>query len=340
MRNKTQSTKRLRFNYIDVYKGILILFVILDHTAHTIAFNGIDISSLMSHFGNWALPFMCFFMPAFFIVTGYCSNWKKSGKTFLVSQFKTIVVPYLFFQITWCVAMNYLSGGNYYWRDVLEAPYTSYWFLTALLFSKVVVYLLYNQITSQKNLIIITSVIALLGIVSAKYNIIPGNILFLNHALIATLFVAIGTYFKENPQKFEFCKKYSYTVFPWFYLFSLMFKRDIPYLTASINIPLQYIPSFIILSVTGSLSLLALSKIIAKNRILEYLGRNSLIIYCTHFYIMIVVMRCIWEGLQPNGNIGYAAFFLGSIVCTAIACSIVSYIFQFKPFCWLLGKNN
>lgn len=83
--------KKSRLQYIDIMKGILILLVVYGHTAwqaHEVGIHNQTIEIL----GQTGFLYEPFYMAAFFAITGYCSNFKKSYKDFLISDTR----PYCF----------------------------------------------------------------------------------------------------------------------------------------------------------------------------------------------------------------------------------------------------
>lgn len=76
---------KVRLDYIDILKGIGILFVIFSHSGAEDWF--------MSHFGD-------FFVPLFFIASGYTfGNKDQSFLPFFLKRAKRLLVPYAFFSI-------------------------------------------------------------------------------------------------------------------------------------------------------------------------------------------------------------------------------------------------
>lgn len=59
--------------YIDVARGILILSVVLFHTPFVLRSAGsLGEVPFFDAFSNF---YIVFFMPGFFFLTGYCTNW-------------------------------------------------------------------------------------------------------------------------------------------------------------------------------------------------------------------------------------------------------------------------
>lgn len=327
-----------RLHYMDIAKGILILLLIEHHRGHIQNYNGIDTSTFDEHFGNWQLMFICFFMQAFFFISGYCSNFKKPAKNFVWTQVKGILIPTIFFQIGWCTFFS-LYFAKYTWKyDMLNIPpNTTYWFLIALFFSKIIVYTLNRLGWSDKKVLIVTFCLTTIGLLNSNYNII-GNYLAINQILMACFYVAIGHYMNKKQNIYDKCLEYSITLFPWALLMLLIFKRDIPFATGAVNCQLQYIPIFFLLTISGCFALLRICREVERLRVLEFLGRNSLIIYGFHYCAAIYLSKIIWLAVMPQGLIQIGGYVFILLLSVTLSCVLLIYICKYKPISWVLGK--
>lgn len=111
----------------------------------------------------------------------------------------------------------------------------------------------------------------------------------------------------------------------------------VPYITNRVCVSLYQMPIVLILALTGTLCIIGISKRINTSRILEYLGRNSLVIYLAHFifyriYLSIVVD---WFNLSWLISLG---LFLGVIVANVATCCLLARILNTRYLKWVLGK--
>ena len=81
-----------RVKYIDVAKGILILCVFTGHLNWFAVGKGIS-SSYFGTIDEIARVWSSFFMAAFFFITGYCSNFNKDYRPFLLNDLRSLIVP-------------------------------------------------------------------------------------------------------------------------------------------------------------------------------------------------------------------------------------------------------
>ena len=89
-----------RDRLLDFAKGILISMLVLHHI--------VDVGYRMNHIDNNVLLFMnniqkplitCYFIPAFFLITGMVSNFSRPFGPFVFSQFKILLLPAIVFTI-------------------------------------------------------------------------------------------------------------------------------------------------------------------------------------------------------------------------------------------------
>ena len=101
-----------RDSSIDVMKGILILLVILNHITGVALKLGMENKTVnVLHICRYL--YIPFFMPAFFIITGYCSNFNKSFKAIVINGIKTLILPSVVFSILFSlIYADSLWGGQ------------------------------------------------------------------------------------------------------------------------------------------------------------------------------------------------------------------------------------
>lgn len=82
-----------RIHYIDVAKGLLITLVILHHFPQLMEQYGVS-NPFLQFLDSASDYYNAFFMPAFFIITGYCTNFRKLPfGEFFIRQVNTLMVP-------------------------------------------------------------------------------------------------------------------------------------------------------------------------------------------------------------------------------------------------------
>lgn len=333
-----------RLNYIDVAKGILILMVIYNHTGNLAVASGIHNSVI--DFIPETRFFHSFFMPAFFVIAGMCSNYNKDFKSFCISNAKALLIPavtLLFVRIL----VRYIFTGtfsNLEWNAIcskvaiFNLGYYN-WFLTALFTTKVMFYAILHAIKDYRLRIIVLTGIHVLGVIIFNFKgngAIFYNFYFYQHALMFLLYIEIGYEIsKNNINSWGF--KINTLIFFVFYVSYLLLSREIPSITSDPYVPIFDIIPHLFMSVCGSLMLIELSKIINKNSMEEF-GKHSLVIYCLHFQFMFSYYHIFRDQLNTMGTHHTITALLILYVFTSLGCLLCSKLLNFRYIRWILGK--
>lgn len=170
------STKeKQRLNSIDVAKGILILMVIYNHTGNLASASGVH-NELIDSIPETRF-FLPFFMPAFFIIAGYCSNYEKNYKRFIIANAKALLIPAVLLLFVRMLVRFVLTGtfSALEWNGITSKSaifnlgYWN-WFLTALFFTKVLFYILFHGIKSFRIRFAIICLLHVLGVIIYNSN--------------------------------------------------------------------------------------------------------------------------------------------------------------------------
>ena len=313
-------TTPLHYNYIDVAKGIGILLVIAGHTmfpCHT----AIDI----------------FHIPLFFVIAGITFKTPNNISEFLIKKIDRIGIPYIFFTIISAIAATFftkVSAGNF------NGPL---WFLQTL-FISLCIYALLRTVLTNNQVHFAIFLISVASYIFAKYpqtDILPFH---LSRAFAATVFIHIG-YILRGGEIFitSLSKKTLMSVITFSIYIATLY-----ILYAYYNVSGNFMSGtiyannyllFYIASTSAIIMTLYISSIINENKILQWLGKNSLIIMCTHFPLI----EClnIIASRQPLYNYTYGkiilvtiiyAITLGfSILCIFICKKFIPRITGYKP---------
>lgn len=128
-----QSIQKVRFNEVDIYKGIAILLIIYGH-----CFCSFPID-LKGEIGSIQVYIAKFNLNMFFVISGVLFTFKDTWKEFLVKKWKRLVLPWLVFVVL-TIAMRIVAGSitnnhvesfpHELFLAITTAKY--YWFLYAL----------------------------------------------------------------------------------------------------------------------------------------------------------------------------------------------------------------
>lgn len=284
--------KNQRLDWIDFARGAGVLLVIIGHA-------GISLLPKYVIYG--------FHVPLFFIISGICFSVKPEDKflTFLLKKIKTILIPYFFVSFIWMIfdtASAAISGDfsfdflfNTILRYVLQRHYRPIWFLPCIFLSELFLFFIVKLLYKIKDRTVAAAAIILIFFASA--------ILYSQYIriylpwcadliLTAVPFMLIGFLLKD-----EIRYKHTFNIKPATIVFLFIISITINAANIvffnnhiSINIVLGYYANymlFVISSLTGSFALIGLSKCIEKNRIINYIGRNSIIFFSLHHILFL-----------------------------------------------------
>lgn len=321
-----------RISWIDVARGIGIILVIYGHT-------------LSSHSFRYVI--YAFHMPLFFLLSGLVFQYDKySLKTTFKKSVKGLLLPYMFFallsyvvwilnngvsSLTFSKILSHLGGIAYgnsstlFFNDIL-------WFLPCLFIAKVG-FATVSKLFKRTELIFASLIIfSLVGFfVSVLFPVIrlPFGI---ESALAAIVFLGLGSIYSTNKTSFQnlkfqtFLNKYAFILLP----FLALFTYSVATISFNIygqqaDIRLNHINNyflFYIAAVSGVVFTLFVSKVIHKNFILEYIGKNTLVLFALHPLVFIYIGKIFKYILLPKASL------LGPIYYVIISILIIIFINQ------------
>jgi len=331
-----KNNTKQRIAYFDVAKGILILLLLLWHFSDAMKRSGLDAAN------PYLLPvyivqplFYPFFMQAFFIISGFFMNPDVDCKTFLIKNFKTLVLPWIVFEL---IRMVYCTINGDFVNSIITRPeFTSLWFLNALLIGKLLAWGLYK--VCENNWIALASSLLLLvaGVVLYNLKLFP-NILFFEHGLVASFLVCFGCLIRQYDKAFNVLLKYSWIGYILILAGWKIFRFDLPFSTACLNVRLSTIPLYILISIAGTFSLLVICKKINSNRFLEFFGENTLVMYGIHMIPYEIIMCLLYQIMPVNNWFNGALFIVCALVLEGMACALFIKLFNTKYIRYSVGK--
>lgn len=289
---------------------------------------------------KFQMVFLPFFMPAFFFITGYCSNFKKESGVFLRSLVKQFLLPIMFFELfrrlgdslifdDWTYVLKYYTTTSFFTETTL-------WFLYALLISKTLFFFIRKYINDYYWLMAICLMCMALGIALHQFSILP-NVFCFKQSLGLLTFLMLGEYSRNHNALFESMKKKAIIIYPWLLVIHVMY-FIFPTFTAGMTVKLHQIPFLLIGAIFGCLALLGYCQILNKNSLLSSIGKNSLVIYVTHYVILESVMKILYNLIQPDTKIYCIAYFICVYVIVIPMCLLIVKLFNLRYLRVLIGK--
>lgn len=333
-----------RIDYFDVAKGCLIVAVILYHYHSA----GVDFSKA----GLPEFPVLkkmmgfvaTFFMPCFFIISGFFISQKKTWKEFIISQIRKLLVPLFFFGAleSICFSTYHPFADAYPWVNPYKAMLGSLlWFLWALFFSRIIVYAIYKWTGRPCLCLAACLALSFLGIVLHWLGLEITSI-FTSHTLIACSFVAFGLFLRNHAALFVKAMKLCLFAYPILYILAHLSHIPVPNFTQGIGITrISHIPLFFVFSITGSLFMLHCCKhIFGKAKgFFVYFGQNSLVVYCVHLYFLFLFMSLFRVILYPQSVASEIAYISITMACTIAICVLFIQLMKTRGLRQVLGNS-
>ena len=317
-----------RIEQFDIAKAVLIFLVVLGHAIGLVQENGWTYNSVYVY--NFIFTFH---MPAFFIITGILfddDKWKNmSVKTFAINRIRTIIVPYLFFEL-WDSIMQLfvykigINGFLYCMKKMLIVICNAgaNWFLVALFVGEIIYLLIIKY--SNKVLGIIVQIVCLL----IPFFLTDNHLcMIIGRSLIAYSMIMLGSELKK------FLK--SEKSYNWKYIIiSLIITIVVSLINKRVNVFLCKVNNpilFILGAVSGTYFILGISGKM-HSRLLSFIGRNTLPILGTHQRLLFLIPRY----LPMQGSIIWV--FIDVLIVFIMEIPFILILNQFLPF--LVGKQS
>ena len=316
--------------YIDVVRGILILLVVLFHTPFVLRSAGCI--GEVPFFDAFSGFYVVFFMPGFFFLTGYCTNWGGVILTFLQRFVKRTILPALVLPIF--ASLLYFDKAVF--ANFLDFDSWTYscvgWFICALAVAKSLYFCIRRLVKNGVLLFVVVLTIAVLGFVLNKFFELP-NHGFYQNGMILMFFVYLGDKARNFSFSTEKISKYLGVGYVLVWLACSILGFSLPNVMLSVNCSyLKFVPYFIIATM-GICLLVSFSKWINTSRFFEYMGRHSLVIYFFHSVLIFQIGR-LFDGICLCDNLMVLLVF---VVVVALA-SFIAWLFDLPYLRWLVGR--
>ena len=325
-----------RDHSLDMAKGILIAMLIFHHINDTRNMVGIE-NELMDYMRLIQKPLIvCYFMPAFFLISGICSNFNKDFKPFITNQVKGLLIP----AVSFIIIIHAFQGeslrtlGGTIMRLFVYGK--DYWFLVALFEAKVLYYFLRRTIHNDRLLLLVLVCLSLGGAILNDVDKFD-NFFMHRHMLDLTFFIGIGNIYKQHLQT-KRIMWISLSAFTIIVIPLMIFQVPIPYVTYTFGTTSFMWPVHLSLSLTGSIAIVALCKRLPTDSLVEYIGRNSLAIFLMQWYTLIMFMECFKNSLK-HCPMTESVVLVSVIFISTIAIGLlVAYVTNNTKLRYLMGK--
>ncbi len=317
-----------RLTYIDILKGLGITFVVFGHITR--------IHLLREYIWN-------FHMPLFFFISGLLFNPVKysSFNFFFKSRIKSIYIPYVFFFLItffyWLFIERQFRGGEYtILHQLIGLIYGTYegshlnfngalWFLPCL-FSVEIIFYFISKIKSKTVVISILIISFMIGtlLLHFQLNILP---LGLHTAFFGIIFYGTG-YLLKNKIKHQY---FHNKIFQWIIIL-ILFIIQLLCLGKFYGTIEKTTITYIVLAFTGIYLYLFLSKKIKTSKLIEFLGKNSLVILAFQEQIYRAVIYIFSKIVNINQNFLRHDVLFCILITTVTLSTITPFIFLYNKY--------
>ncbi len=329
-----------RVFYLDGAKGVGILMIMILHLFH----GEEPAKGVLNIIG----------ISLFFVVSGIIAAKKnelsKTWKSFTLSKFKGLIIPYIFFGIIYLL-VNLIKRRNLKFfistsfKFFIGAGISVLWFLSALFLSSILFYFIMNlrcKNAIKYSLTCSFSVISLFVVNFFSLSSLGGLkgivLMIFIKPVVLLPFLLLG-YFIE---KKAFLQKYSFKLGFVFVVAGIILSLingfiDINGLVFGKSVILFYLSGAL-----GSIGVILLCIVIEKvywasglKNLIGFLGANSLLIMCTHEYLGVRYIAEKIGALVPYGNL-----LASSVILIVFECLIVLLFGKpLKTLFYNLGKK-
>lgn len=330
-----------RLGYIDIAKGVLILFLLMGHALLFIKNEGINDSFINDFQRIRGYLWSPYYMPAFFVITGFCSNFSKPFPTFLWQNFKTLKIPAIIFgTLIAVVAMtshHTLSATAILKHLALCWVNSGLWFLDALFISKLLYWCINRCCRGEVMAFIACVIFFIAGFIYYRY-ITSKDFGCLAHALLMTIFLFVGRWLKKRQD--AILRLRPTLMFLAVYITVAVIVNlcgiNIPYITHKIQMSWISLVPFICLSISGSVVIIYLCQLIGRCRWLQWIGENSLVFYMFNMLALNVSIKLLAKYM--TSHIACIALYVAVMLMTCMILVIITRIINTKYLKFTLGK--
>lgn len=349
---KDKQTKRLK--YIDIARGFAMLIIVLSHAV------------MPSDGPSYAVYRFLFFInvPIFFVLSGYLFRIKE-GETFLEffkNKFIRIMLPYFVWAMVFLLPFYFFGeevnsqlsqnasfdmwkqmGNVFYGNGVGNALKQNgpLWFLPALFMTEIIYYFIVYFIKNRKVEIITLIMIFGIGFLCSLF----ADEIFLPWGLNSALTIGGFFYFGYLMRKWQVFDKLRFKNSKWILIGSVILCGVSIYFNEFDNViwsDYQYRNYFLtmVAGITSALVIILISKYMGKNKMLEFVGINTMSILIFHKIFIVIAQTKLggFSEILTNGETVYKLLLSLVVLVVSTAASVLVGLVLRKLCPLLIGE--
>jgi len=337
-----------RIIWVDYAKALAIIFVVFLHAGVPYPLKGL---------------IRVFLIPVFFFISGIFSNISKydNAKAFFKQKSQSILIPYFAFNLLtflfWFFLGRHFGADENIKTNALESflgiftatatslkHYVPLWFLACLFVVESLYFLIFKKIQTKKYQLLTLAFLFLFSLLMYNLDIkrLPWNI---DIALSMIIFYGLGAYFRDFVLKNESISFKNIAILTGISILAALIVTLAYNLNDEAKVYINQLGNyflFFIGALAGIVLMTGLMKLITMfpkhNKLILYIGRNTLIILALHLITGSVVKAITYYGFGLPLTIYEIPYvtFVYSISSVILLIPVIFFINKFTPF--LLGK--
>lgn len=312
-----------------------MLMVVFVHTNAEVSSNSLFINKINNFITS-------FFMPVFFVYSGMFVR-KETWKEFLVKKSETLLIPlfsfyllgYVFAAIFSHIGMMRLHN-DFLWTNIFNIfcsktfSIGALWFLAALFVGLTIVQFCYRIGNSSIRFMILL----LFALIGMTWNVfMPYRMFFYaDSGCYSVGFLVVGHLLMKSLKKTRLDRNVeSLLILTVSFIIVFLLQNN----KASMMMATWHGNLFLswVVGVCGAILVLAFSALLKNNKLFAYIGKNSIVVLCVHFFFIKPVVRIL------GGQVTGISLLLLSYLAVIIMCVYsITLLLKYCPF--IIGKGN
>lgn len=320
-----------RIHWIDIAKGIGIIFIIYAH----------ELGSQ-----DYRYLFYAFHIPLFLFLSGIVFKPYNKFSIFVRKSVKGLLIPYFIFALLsyfiWLFTLRpTFSFGGEEIKQFLTIFYANsnngwmafnniLWFLPTLFVTRIIFYLIHRFLNNKSFLAISLVIISIAGYLYSIFIPFVHLPFGTETAISAVVFYGFGYLWINHEKTKQLVFKYKKLLFPVLLIAGVIFSTvDFNLYGHQIDMRLLHLNNYFFFyldAFAGIFAWIAFSMLLNKNILLEYLGKNSLILFSWHL-ILFYYFDKLRDILFNKQLLQYIKVLLPTLY-TAASISVIVFVYQ------------
>ncbi|PJI32568.1 hypothetical protein CU320_07910 [Acinetobacter pseudolwoffii] len=300
--------------WMDFLRGICIVLVILLHSTTIFSRFEVDFSIQSIDFVNelvapYRMPLLVFLSGCLFI-----NSYNKGSKIFFIGKIKNIAWPYFVWSIITLIVMHKFNTLSLLQQFFVSS--TTLWFLWFIFFYYIITFFLIKYKIDLRLVVLITVVLSLISPEIAR----------ISRFFYLFIFFLLGHIVFSKNYINKINAKHIYLAFISIILY---------WIFNFFNFDLRYNPKFILIPIIFIYGLMSINNFYKSNyifSIVEFIGRNSIYYYVTHYAILYFLTDVLLSSSLDIKLIFIINFILSLLVGTFFSLYFLKNIFVRKLF--------